>query len=218
MVYIFDKYGINLVNIYTKIYNKYLNQEEIKLDFLVSTSEISVEQYEKCVNAKVCWIPSNDNSQSCNWNVPNKKDHPMNCITWKEAEIYAKWLNASLPTKIQWEKFSKNGEGSKYPWGTEDINCNIIAYSNSWSLYCNKFSTSKICDKNRKYSNGLCDIYGNVWEILNDDCSNSTCGENSKIIKGGSWKSSAKDILSEKEMLYFNRADDIGFRIVINVQ
>lgn len=44
-------------------------------------------------------------------------DVPRRCITWFEAEAYARWRGGSLPTEAQWEYAARGPEARVYPWG-----------------------------------------------------------------------------------------------------
>ncbi len=46
-------------------------------------------------------------------------DHPRVCITWFEAEAYARWRGGALPTEAQWEYAARGPESLIYPWGNE---------------------------------------------------------------------------------------------------
>lgn len=46
-------------------------------------------------------------------------DQPRVCVTWFEAEAYAKWRGGSLPTEAQWEFAARGTEALIYPWGNE---------------------------------------------------------------------------------------------------
>lgn len=50
---------------------------------------------------------------------PEATDHPRVCITWYEAEAYARWRGGSLPTEAQWEYAARGPESLIYPWGNE---------------------------------------------------------------------------------------------------
>jgi formylglycine-generating enzyme required for sulfatase activity len=49
----------------------------------------------------------------------NEATHPKVCVTWYEAEAYAKWRGGSLPTEAQWEFAARGEESLIYPWGNE---------------------------------------------------------------------------------------------------
>lgn len=49
--------------------------------------------------------------------IEMKSDHPQVCVTWYEAEAYARWRGGQLPTEAQWEYAARGPESLVYPWG-----------------------------------------------------------------------------------------------------
>ena len=44
-------------------------------------------------------------------------DHPVIGVAWFEAEAFAKWVGARLPSEEEWEVVARNGGTSLFPWG-----------------------------------------------------------------------------------------------------
>lgn len=129
-------------------------------------------------------------------------DHPVIQVTLSDAQAYATWANARLPSEAEWEYAASFEQSSnEYIWGDELTPdgrraANIWAHGfpflregglAAWGTTpVGRFSPSPL---------GLYDVIGNVWEWTSDKYSSShsakTCcsrsGEASEyVIKGGS--------------------------------
>jgi len=85
--------------------------------FLLDATEVTVRAYARCVNAGECappplagarpetWLSAFDFGnarrwplEGCTWGTTGEEDHPVNCVSFKEASAYCAWAGKRLPT------------------------------------------------------------------------------------------------------------------------
>lgn len=82
-------------------------------EFEVQSTEVTVAAYRRCVDSKRCSIPSS--GPGCNWGTSNQQ-HPINCVSYYDAQDYCAYLDASLPSESQWERAARYPDDRILPW------------------------------------------------------------------------------------------------------
>lgn len=157
-------------------------RRKVKVEaFEMSQTEVTVRQYTKCVDGGACDLervkkPDWGEAQQCNWNYPERLDHPMNCVSWRQALDYAKWAGGRLPSEAEWSYAAQGGrnapkEGLRYPWGQQSKGCGYaILHHHSRGDGCGQGGTAPVCSVAAgDTAQGLCDLIGNVWEWMTDE-------------------------------------------------
>lgn len=189
---------------------------EIYLDaYFIDKYPVTVSEYEACVAGGGCSEPS---LGGCNYGKSEKQDHPINCVTWFQAEEYCKWAGKRLPTEAEWEKAARGTDGGKYPWGNSPaVSCDyaVMDDPNAGGDGCGTGGTMPVGSKPLGVSPyGAYDMIGNVWEWVNDWYSGSYYaispesnpqGPESgslRVVRGGSWNYSDTGYLRASYRLY----------------
>jgi iron(II)-dependent oxidoreductase len=141
--------------------------------FIITVSEVTVAEYEKCVDLGGCTVPSK--TFDCapdkfgNWGVEGREDYPVNCVSWHQASDYCFWSGYQLPSEAQWEYAARSrGQDITYPWGDEVATCDY-AVMNDGGYGCGTNRAMPNCsmpDGNTEQE--LCDMAGNLWEWVSD--------------------------------------------------
>jgi sulfatase modifying factor 1 len=202
--------------------------EVVLKNFELSKTAVTVEQYRECVIKGGCTEPGT--GEDCNWGEEGREFHPVNCVDWNQAKMYAKFKGGRLPSESEWEYAATGGgRNQKYPWGNEAPTCDRAVMLGKGGYGCGSDGTMPVCSKPAgNTAQGLCDMTGNVWQWVQDSYSWSYNGAPadggtvefgggySRVVRSGSWTdyeagSLRSDLRRYYVPGYLNRS--LGFRL-----
>lgn len=188
--------------------------------FCMDETEVTVAAYKACVEKNGCkpaektvqgsgQSPADVTfwSQFCNANLPDRDNHPINCVDWTQADTYCKAMGKDLPTEQQWEYAARGTDGRMYPWGNQapDHTRLNACGPECVALWKSKGRPSPIQNYDKpdgfpetapvksfprgKSAHQIFDMAGNVWEWTKSDSLvyGSESGNKFRVIRGGSW-------------------------------
>ena len=86
--------------------------------FTIDRLEVTVAQYLECQREKKCDAALHDGAGCNATSKPPALNHPMNCITWREANEFCRAREKRLPTASEWELAARGTDRRPYPWGS----------------------------------------------------------------------------------------------------
>jgi formylglycine-generating enzyme required for sulfatase activity len=197
--------------------------------FEIDKYEVTTADYQVCVDSGVCTAANT--GESCNYGVPERESHPINCVDWNQAKAYCEWAGKRLPTEAEWEKAARGTDGRKYPWGNSPtVRCDFAVMDDSAAggIGCGSGGTMPVGSMPAGASPyGAEDMVGNVWEWVEDWYHDSYSGAPTdgsawvdpagsyRVLRGGGcFYNSANDLRASKRDYgtTTNRHYDIGFR------
>ncbi len=84
--------------------------------FYIDRFEITNKKYELFVIHTKRLPPPNWKKEG---GISGRKSHPVNYVSWHDADTYCRWEGKRLPTEEEWEKAARGPKGNKYVWGNE---------------------------------------------------------------------------------------------------
>ena len=195
--------------------------------FAMARSEVTIAEFQAFIDATgyrpsgVCWGLQEGEfgfRERINWRHPGYEqgpDHPVVCVTWWDAQAYARWLSLRtgetyrLPTEAEWEYAARAGTQTHYFWGDDaDAGCAFMNGADETAQRTFPNWAAVNCDDGALYTSpvasyqpnafGLSDMTGNVFEWVQDcygaydpertDSVDVVTGDcTSRVVRGGSW-------------------------------
>jgi hypothetical protein len=114
-----------------------------------------------------------------NWDLQQEHPNwPVVNVTWHQATAYCAWAGGRLPTEEEWERAARGPNGTKYPWGNDDINPSLANYDESKIGH----PTPVGLHPSGVSAEGACDLVGNVFEWTSSEWSK---GSGTYVWRGG---------------------------------
>ena len=203
-------------------------------EFEIARTEVTLAQYNKCVEAGYCLEPNIGGY--CHWGKGMNERQPVNCVSWFQAKTFCEWAGLRLPSEAEWEYAARSGgKDVEYPWGHQDPTCHYTVFhpdGEEGQRGCASDDTRPVCSMPLGATEqGLCDMAGNVFEWVEDDWHDSYERAPSdgsawysrylrgsmRVLRGGCWLSDLDEALRVSyrggATPYF-RQDNFGFRPV----
>lgn len=208
-------------------FNNEKPQHKIYLDtYSISKYEITQSQYKKFIDA------TGHSAPVCNkWDPIKYASYPVVCVTWNDANDFAKWVGGRLPTEAEWEKAARGTDGRIYPWGnTPKPTCNYSVIWDGSEYGCGTNFAMPVGSKpNGASPYGVMDMIGNVSEWVNDWYSDKYYANSPtnnpqgpeigiyKVFRGGCWYNNCPEFTLRTNYRGYGLPTDtnisIGFRI-----
>ncbi len=140
-----------------------LHQVTITKPYCIDRMPVTVAQYRRCVVAGVCSVPKKP--LDYNYDRAGRDQHPVNAVTWTQADTYCKWARKRLPTNAEWELAARGTDGREYPWGNQQPDDTRL----HWSHTTERIGTAPVGSYPAGASPyGVLDMLGNVSQWVAD--------------------------------------------------
>jgi formylglycine-generating enzyme required for sulfatase activity len=106
--------------------------------FCIDLYEVTTEDYVKCSDKGECKRAFRDSywpqgsmkksdwekaraafSPLCNFGAEDRGRHPINCVSWAQADEFCRVHGKRLPTETEFEFAARGSDGRVFPWGDE---------------------------------------------------------------------------------------------------
>lgn len=206
-----------------------LPQHELFLKgFYIDKYEVKVAEFRKFLNETKREAPRLWRIEEWIKMYPAPEDdHPMNGVSWFDADTYCGWVGKRLPTEAEWEKAARGTDGRQWPWGNEINSINKIRANTQeagvgWTMPGGSYP-----DGVSPY--GVFDMAGNVMEWTSSwyelypggTPDTAALGEKYKVLKGGGWENPGSPIARSAYRLLVNPMWDHpghGFRCAMSIK
>lgn len=194
---------------------RYPRKDVVFATFDMDRTEVTAAQFHACrVSGRCTWdwgrdftlekwprFPIDDQERICTTKldyavrtpIKGREDHPMNCVSYYEAEMYCAAVGKRLPTAAEWEYASRSRKSDYYcPWAPpKDVSKESPICKGSRAV---GIGTNEVCHHpDHITEQGLCDMPWNVTEIVVDEHVPAPGMPNNAITTRGGWNEYYQD-------------------------
>ena len=139
------------------------------------------------------------------WRAYLGPNQPVVGVSWYEAEAFARFASARLPTEAEWERAARGEDGRRYPWG--DSWDPVRAHHRGGPRHTLPIG----CFPAGRSPYGLWDCAGNVWEWVQDPFGH----RGMRAARGGAWNAHPPQLRCAHRNGWAEPAQfsNIGFRL-----
>jgi formylglycine-generating enzyme required for sulfatase activity len=192
--------------------NEFLRHEvTMPAPVLIAVTPVTQRQFEEVMGT---------NPSHCTAALGGSPEHPVESVSWHEAVEYCRRLSESpreqragrtyrLPTETEWECACRAGTVTSYGFGAM-LPPSHACFASQSPTRVGRFAPNAY---------GIFDMHGNVWEWCEDVSPGNPAGA-LRVLRGGSWRLSAAACRSASRhaLPADSRADDVGFRVVMEMR
>lgn len=212
--------------------------------YWIDQTEVTVAQYEACVDAGVC--DPTPPVMERHGPVEVAPNHPATTVFWAQAQTYCEYVGGQLPTEAEWEYAARGPDSRRFPWGDrfvpENVNYCDARCDEMWGDAADYGASpaDPAFDDGYAYMApvgtypegaswcGALDMAGNVDEWTADWIGHYTIDEQDnpigpqgegegKVVRGGSWRDFPVALRSTGRIVQFPESGGAttGFRCVV---
>ncbi len=185
---------------------------EIKKSYYIGKFEITQAQWTAVMGNNPSYFQGNKVTD-------NADNHPVESISWQDAQAFCKKINIldkthkyRLPTEFEWEYASRAGATADIPWG--EINKQAVIAKKTTSVVGSKSPNAW----------GIYDTLGNVWEWVQDIYNEKIFADpippkkgTEHVLKGAPFYGDVKNATYMTHAAGPGSKYDVRFRIVMEV-
>ena len=179
-------------------------------DVCLDVTEVTAGAYGACIERGACSDADLECDDAWTYGKPELADHPINCVSWAQADRYCRSQGKRLPTWEEWEWAAQGrDEQRRFAWGDADPAPGQIC----WSLGTTLPATCPAGSYPQgRSAQGIDDLFGNVWEWLSPAMRSGV----PNVARGAAWQNDSLSMLEGENagsfVPGFVRNDVVGFR------